>query len=149
MVPGGSYAYEVADAARKKYRARERDAEVRAEIRQLAEANFEDAKRAAVEAARAAAGTPDPPVEVELYLSQIPAAVQQSLKRSADPSGRSVPATFALNSPDDVLKLLPPRPPRFRPGDPLPGNPAGCWSGFSASAGSARCGWAGTRRWRR
>lgn len=123
MIPGGEYAYNVAQSAWKKYRDQKKDAEQRAEIQQLAQSTFEDAKRAAAEAVREATGGKDTPIELELYLSQVPAAVQQSLKRPEDPTGTTVPPTFFLNSPDDVLKLLPPRPPRFRPGDPLPGKP--------------------------
>ncbi len=60
-------------------------------------------------------------LDLELFVSGIPDAVRQSLKRPDDPTGRSVPHGFALRSADDVLKLLPVRPPRFRPGDVLPG----------------------------
>ncbi|MBA4066368.1 MAG: hypothetical protein C0501_22175 [Isosphaera sp.] len=123
MVPGGPYACEVAAAALKKYRDRRRDAEIRAEIQQLAQANFEEARRAGAEAAKAA--VPDAPIEdritLELFLSQAPGAARASQKRPDDPSGRSLPAAFALNTPDDVLKLLAGRPPRFKPGDPVPG----------------------------
>ncbi len=62
-------------------------------------------------------------IDLELYLTAIPDAVRQSLKRPEDPTGKTVPAAFTLKSADDVLKLLPPRPPRFRPGMALPGKP--------------------------
>jgi serine/threonine protein kinase len=125
MVPGGEFAYEVAKATLDKYRQRRKDTEAKAEIEALAQASFEQAKQAAIQAAKevAAGVAPDDLVTLEQYLAQVPASVQQSLKRSDDPSGKTAPATFALNTPDDVLKLLPPRPPRFRPGDPLPGKP--------------------------
>jgi serine/threonine protein kinase len=123
MVPGGKYAYDVAAAAWKKYRERKKDAEAREEIRQLAQANFEEARRAAVEAVReaAAAAAPEDRSRLESYLSQVPGAVRASLKRPEDATGRTVPAAFALNSADDLVRLLPGRPPRFGPGDPLPG----------------------------
>ena len=42
---------------------------------------------------------------------------RQSLRRPADPSGVTVPATLALRQAQDLLPLLPSRLPRFRPGD--------------------------------
>ena len=125
MVPGGAFAVGVAEAAWKKYRDRKRDAELRAEIQSMANATFEQAKAAAAEAAREAmpAATPDDQFQLEMYLTQIPAAVKQSLKRPDDPTGLSVPAGFSMKSPDDVLKWLPPRVPKFRPNDPVPGKP--------------------------
>ncbi len=126
MVPGGGFAYDVAQAALGKYREKRQTAEMRVEIRELAQASFEQARQAAIQAAREVTGgaaTDDELISLELYLSQIPGAVRHSLKRAEDSTGTTVPTTFALNSPDDVLKLLPPRPVRFRPGDRLPGKP--------------------------
>ncbi len=124
MVPGGVYAYDVAAGAWQKYRERKKDAEIRAEIQELAQASFEDARTAAAEVVQAVVpGGKEAEIALELYLTQIPGAVRQSLKRPDDPTGKTVPAAFALKSPEDVLKLLPPRPPRFRPNDPLPGKP--------------------------
>ena len=48
--------------------------------------------------------------------------MRQSLRRPADPSGKTVPAGLALRRPEDLLPLLPQGLPRFKPGDrPLPG----------------------------
>jgi serine/threonine protein kinase len=124
MIPGGAFAYDVAKSALEKYRAGQKDAEIRADIQQLAQASFEQARQAAVQVAQevaSSAASPDDLINLELYLAQIPAAVRQSQKRPEDPTGTTVPATFALKTPDDVLKLLPPKPVRFRPGNPLPG----------------------------
>ncbi|WP_439625449.1 protein kinase domain-containing protein [Gemmata sp.] len=123
MVPGGGYAADVASSVWKKYRERRKDAEIREDIQQLARMSFEQARRAAEAVARGAASGPDSPIELELCLSQIPGAVQQSLKRTEDPTGTTVPGAFSLTSADDVMKLLPSRPPRFRPGSALPGRP--------------------------
>src|SRR5262245_42238745 len=126
MVPGGLYACEVGAAAWGKYRARKKDAEVRAEIQELAQATFENARKAAAEAVNETVpdGTPvEDRINLELYLSQVPAAVQQSLKRPEDPTGTTVPPAFSLDKPEDMVKLLPPCPPRFKPGDQLPGRP--------------------------
>src|SRR5262245_27573462 len=102
LVPGGGYACDVAAAAWKKYHERKKDAEVRAEIQQLAQATFDDARKAAAEAVKQ--GAPTATVEdrqtLELYLSQVPGAVRASLKRPEDSTGRSVPAAFSLNTPD-------------------------------------------------
>ena len=43
--------------------------------------------------------------------------------RAEDPSGSTVPAGFRLNRAEDVLRLLPARPPRCRAGMELPGKP--------------------------
>ena len=67
---------------------------------------------------------PDNPAlrsEVEIYLSLVPAALRASLKRPADPTGRSVPADFLLRNESDFVQLFPAAVPQFRPGDPLPG----------------------------
>jgi formylglycine-generating enzyme required for sulfatase activity len=68
----------------------------------------------------------DKPLEVQqslgVYLSLVPGAIRQSLRRPADPSGVSVPPLLSLKEPDDVLSLLPAQLPRFQPGmRPLPG----------------------------
>jgi hypothetical protein len=105
-----------------KYLAGRKDAEIRADIQQLAQASFEQARQAAVQVAQevaSSAASPDDLINLELYLAQIPAAVRRSQNRPGDPTG--TPATFALRTPDDVLKVLPPKSVRFRPGDPLPG----------------------------
>jgi hypothetical protein len=81
--------------------------------------------RQAEEVARQVAreAKPDEQVALQLYLTQIPGAVRASLKRADDPSGKTVPPDFALNSPEDLAKVLPPRAPHFRPGADLPGRP--------------------------
>jgi len=127
LVPGGPYAYAVGGAALKKYRERKKDAEQRAEIQQLAEATFEQARVEAVEAVRQVLSekhlTPPPEevISLELWLASVPEATRMSLKRKDDPSGRSLPDGFVLRDADDVVKLLPPRPPKFTPGAALPG----------------------------
>src|SRR5437879_5625434 len=102
IIPGGAYACELAAAAWKKYRERKKDSEIREEIRELAEANFEEARNAAIEAVKAAApsgATVEDKINLELYLSQVPGAVRASLKRPEDATGRTVPPAFTLNTP--------------------------------------------------
>jgi serine/threonine protein kinase len=56
------------------------------------------------------------------YLTLLPSAIHRSLRRAADPSGKTVPPQLALSKGDDLIPFLPPRLPRFKPGDrPLPG----------------------------
>jgi serine/threonine protein kinase len=57
------------------------------------------------------------------YLTLVPAAVRQSLRRAADPSGPTVPGTLSFRRPEDLLPYLPARLPRFRVGDAVPGQP--------------------------
>ena len=51
------------------------------------------------------------------YLRAFPPTVRQALRRPSDPEGRTVPEKFVLYKSDDVLPFLPPRLPRFKPGD--------------------------------
>ena len=56
------------------------------------------------------------------YLTQVPAMVRKSLRRQSDPTGRSVSANLVPRKAEDLLTFLPPKLPRFKPGDrPLPG----------------------------
>lgn len=122
MVPGGKYAYDLAEGVWKKYRERLKEAEQRAELAKMAQATLEEAKAEAERIAReVTAAANEEIIDLEQYLTAVPDAVRQSLKRPEDPSGKTVPDAFTLKSADDVLKFLPPRPPRFRPGAPLPG----------------------------
>jgi eukaryotic-like serine/threonine-protein kinase len=59
--------------------------------------------------------------DLELYVSLIPAAIRQSLKRPDDPAGLSAPITLALHTPIDLVRLFPANLPLHRPGDSLPG----------------------------
>ncbi|MBA4191814.1 MAG: hypothetical protein C0467_27865 [Planctomycetaceae bacterium] len=124
MVPGGAFALAVAGGALAKYKARKHDEALRDEVARIASAGVTEARQAAVEAVKEVADRV--PIEdrvvLESFLAQIPSAISQSLKRPADPSGKTVPASFALTTADDVLRLLPPRPPRFKAGDALPGH---------------------------
>src|SRR5215210_8033664 len=114
LVPGGDFAFKVAEGAYKKYRERKKEADQRKEIEELAKTSFESAKQEAITAVREAAAeiartnpqqaalSENDRLQLELYLSQVPAAVQQSLKRPEDPSGRTAPSAFAIRTPDDV-----------------------------------------------
>jgi tetratricopeptide (TPR) repeat protein len=59
---------------------------------------------------------------VQGYLAQIPAAIRRSMRRPSDPHGATVPPNLVPREADDLLKLLPTKMARFKPGDrPLPG----------------------------
>jgi len=128
FVPGGPYLFDVAADAMKRMKERRKRDEVCDELRQAAQATFEEAKAAAERVARevVAAGPVEDRLTLELYLSQVPGAVRKSLRRPEDYTGRSVPAGFVLDTADDMARLLPPQMPQFRTGQQLPGRPG--WS---------------------
>ena len=112
MVPGGAYACDVAEGAWKKYREKMQEQQLRDDIAQLAQVSLEDAKREAVAAIREVIGsgaspTDDEMIDLELYLSAIPDAVRQSLKRPEDPAGKSAPSNFSLRDPDEGVTRHP------------------------------------------
>jgi hypothetical protein len=124
LVPLGDNLYDIACEAWADYRRDNADEEIRSEIQALAQATPDEAKRAAEAVVQKVAADQPPAVRQALtsYLAQVPAVVRQSLRRQADPSGTTVPATLALGKPEDLLPLLPQRLPRFRPGSrPLAG----------------------------
>ncbi len=121
-IPFGNTLLEIASDAWKRLRGRKAEAAMRAEVQEMAQAAHDEVKRAAAAAAREAfPKEPEKAIELELYLSQIPAAVRQSLRRQEDPTGTTVPLAFSLSKPEDLLQLLPTRVSKFRPGDGLPG----------------------------
>ncbi|MFM8272555.1 MAG: protein kinase domain-containing protein, partial [Gemmata sp.] len=58
-----------------------------------------------------------PKVELVDYLRALPVTVRQILRRPSDPNGHSVPESLYFTRPEDFALILPPRVPRFRPGD--------------------------------
>ncbi|MCE9568184.1 MAG: protein kinase [Planctomycetes bacterium] len=122
FVPGGGYLLDIAGDAYRIIRERKKEAALREELARIASVSAEEGRRAAEEVVRQVAkdAKPDEQLALELYLTQIPGAIRQSMKRADDPSGKSVPADFAVNSPQDLARLLPPRAPHFRPGAELP-----------------------------
>ena len=123
FVPGGPYLFDVMGDAYRLYREQKRAADLREEVVQIAAATNEQARRTAEEVVRkvAAEATAEERITLELYLTQIPAAVRQSMKRTDDPTGKTVPPDFAVNAPADLARLMPTRVPQFRPGADLPG----------------------------
>ena len=121
-IPFGNTLYEVAAEAWRRFKLRKAQDAMRADIQNLAQAAADEVKQAAIDAARAAYPKDrEKAAELELYLTQIPAAVRQSLRRQDDPSGRTVPGGLRLDKFEDLLPFLPARMSKFRPGDGLPG----------------------------
>jgi serine/threonine protein kinase len=131
FVPGGGYLVDVVKEAMKLLKERRKMAQIRAEIAAAAAAaaTSEEARTAAEEVTREVVKEAGPAVPaedrvtLELFLTQIPAAVRQTMKRADDPAGKTVPPDLALDHPEDLLRLLPHRLPHFRPGADLPGRP--------------------------
>ena len=117
---GGDVAADIWESWCKERAAQERVAEMEA----LAQAAVSVMRVAVAEVVQEVAGDKLDALQqaVANYLLQIPAAVRRTLRRPADPSGRTAPPAFRLEKADDLLPLLPERTARFRPGDrPLPG----------------------------
>jgi formylglycine-generating enzyme required for sulfatase activity/serine/threonine protein kinase len=124
VLPGGSALADVAADAWEDYRKEQREDALRAEVQALAQAPAEQVRQevGAAVAAEAAAAPAEVQQALTAYLTQVPAAIRRSLRRPSDPTGTTVPANLALACPEDLERFLPPRPPRFKPGDrPLPG----------------------------
>ncbi len=100
--------------------AEQRLAEVQ-EVAQLSQVKASDlAKRIVLELAT---DQPDTRCDqVAAVLTQIPENTRRSLRRPADPSGKSLRPSMAVDGPESVRALLPTKLPRFKAGDcPLAG----------------------------
>lgn len=101
------------------------DADARlAEVQELAQASPGEVRSAVQDIVSGIAA--DQPAEVRqaltTYLTQVPVSLRQTLRRPADPSGRSVAAGLLPQSAGDLLAFLPTRMPRLKVGDrPLAG----------------------------
>ena len=119
---------EIADDAWKRYRERPApnapppEAALTAEVEALARAPAEQVRQQVAEAVRETAAGQPAEVQVALtsYLTQVPAMIRRSLRRPSDLDGTTVKRPPCKAA--DLLPFLPPKLPRFRPGDrPLPG----------------------------
>jgi formylglycine-generating enzyme required for sulfatase activity len=131
-VPFGGALYDVAADAWQEYREKrpenqaaktKPEASLAADLQALAQASAAQVRQEAVAAAQQAA--PDQPQiqqALTAYLTQVPAMIRRSLRRPSDPTGTTIPPAWAPRRPEDLLSFLPPKAPRFKPGDrPLPG----------------------------
>jgi serine/threonine protein kinase len=97
---------------------------LRSEVEALVRDTPGGVRQKADEVAQRVAGDQPPEMRQALanYLVQVPAMIRRSLRRPSDPSGTTLTGNFTLRKGDDLVALLPPRPPLFKPGDrPLPG----------------------------
>jgi formylglycine-generating enzyme required for sulfatase activity len=58
-----------------------------------------------------------PKAELADYLRALPATVRQALRRPSDPSGKTAPEVLTLYKAEELAVFVPPRLPRFHPGD--------------------------------
>jgi formylglycine-generating enzyme required for sulfatase activity len=60
-----------------------------------------------------------PKAEFTDYMRALPTMVRQALRRPTDPDGRTASEKLTFYKPEEISPFLPPRLPRFRPGDRL------------------------------
>ena len=116
--------HDIAIESWQSYRQEQGEAALRAEVQALAGASAEQVHAEVQAVVKAIANNQPTEVQQKLagYLDQIPASIRRSLRRPSDPTGTTVPAGLSLHRGEDLLRLLPSKPPRFRPGQkPLPG----------------------------
>ena len=125
LVPFGDVIYEVGEDVIERYRKANREAKLATDAEEAISAKMDVIREVAKQIAReVAAGESAEVIDlVEAYLTQVPAAITQSLKRADDPTGTTLPLGFAIRSAEEVARMLPPRVPRFRPAMPVPGKP--------------------------
>jgi len=96
-----------------------KEQERRAELESLAQATAAELRTIVREIVAELAGSYSRADQsrLESYLLAVPAQVRRTLRRPSDVIGRTVPTDLALGRMEDLVPLLPPRPPRFAAGD--------------------------------
>ncbi|NBO91572.1 MAG: hypothetical protein EBV06_04555 [Planctomycetia bacterium] len=97
-----------------------KQAKLHQEIEEAASATFEAAKQAGLQEAQAVTDDPELQGHIVRIVSVVPASIRTSLSRPEDPSGRSLPKNFQIHDEQDIVRLLPVRLSRFKPGDNPP-----------------------------
>ena len=125
LVPMGEQLFKVSQDAIERYRKARRENKMKEDAEALIQASMEDIREDAKRIARevAAGHSEEEIIQLEQYLSQIPAVARQSLKRPADPSGTTIPVSLDLLNPIQLATLLPRRAPRFKMGQQVPHAP--------------------------
>jgi serine/threonine protein kinase/outer membrane protein assembly factor BamE (lipoprotein component of BamABCDE complex) len=124
LAPGGDVLYDIAAETWEAYQQDGGGAEVAAELESLAQAAADQMQDAVKDVVCQVASDCSDAVQeaIAAYLTQVPAAIRRSLRRPSEPAGKTVPPGRSLSRAEDLAQLLPPRAPRFKPGDrPLPG----------------------------
>lgn len=119
MVAAGLVA-KIAFGAWKQWKDDKKQDKLNADVLDAAKKSFEEAKQAAIDVAKQVTTDPELQGHVERFVTLVPASIRASLRRPEDPTGTTVPANYAVDDPDDLVKLLPARLPRFKPGDTPP-----------------------------
>jgi serine/threonine protein kinase len=121
LIPFGEVVYDIAEETWRRLQEAGREPEQVAAIAAAAGATTEEARREAEAVVGELASTQPLPPEAQInlvrYLSQVPSVVRQTLKRPSDPTGKTVPSSFTLKKPEQVLTLLPQRLPTLKAGD--------------------------------
>ncbi len=113
-LPFGNAAFDFAKDMVKYWRADAPKAEDRRlDLGDAAGAALAQIRQQAEQAVAEVAADQPKPLQIALvkYLTHLPGTIRRSLSRPADLTGKTVPASFALDKPEDVLPFLPPRPP--------------------------------------
>lgn len=122
LVPMGEFLFEIAEHTYERMREHSQEEQLAA-FNSAAAATPDETKRSAeaVAAEVAAQQVPPLPPDAQLalasYLAQVPSAVRQTMKRPADPTGKTVPPSFTLKKADQLVTMLPTRLPSLKPGD--------------------------------
>jgi serine/threonine protein kinase len=123
LVPFGEAIYDIAEETYVRLKRSGEPDEQRALLAAAAAATSEEARAEAeavvAELDRAHPLPPDARCHLVSYLTQVPGAVRQTMKRPSDPAGKTVPPSFTLVQPQQVLALLPQRLPSLKAGDRL------------------------------
>jgi molecular chaperone DnaK len=117
LVPFGDVLFEVASDTLERLRRVQGEGERRAGLEAAAQAPPQQVQQEVAAVVRDA--HPEQAVQERLaaYLTLVPSAVRQSLRRPADPAGLTLPPALSLRRPEDLLPFLPARLPLYRPGD--------------------------------
>ena len=93
-------------------------------LEQMGQISAEEARGLAEDAVRTADIDPAVRAAAVEYLAAIPMAARRTLIQPSGPGARglTLPATQVPTTQNDLLRFLPLRPPRFRPGQSLPGH---------------------------
>ncbi len=124
-LPFGASLYDIASDALDEWKKHQTDLKRRAELEELAQMTADQVRAQAEQAAAAVVKSPKEREALAGYLARLPGVVRRSLARPDDMTGRTVPAALPLDRPEDLVPFLPPRPPRFHPGDQVHGS--GSW----------------------
>jgi hypothetical protein len=103
-------------------KARPSQQEKREDLEALAKQSPGDSRRIVDEVVQEVAGDQPEPAQITLktFLTQVPAQTRKSLRRVNDPTGTTVPSGLTIG-PEKITAILPPKLPRFKPGDRPPG----------------------------